>query len=112
LARLPTTPYRQFEGQTYFYGRDRVHTGPWADRLGDLAVHQAGERARLQGEVGELSERLEARKTVERAKGLLTEQGLSEPEAYRLMQRAAMDRGKKLEEIAKLVIEGRFDPPG
>ena len=47
---------------------------------------------RLEGEVGELEERLETRKLVERAKGKLQEQGLSEDDAYKLMQRAAMDR--------------------
>jgi response regulator NasT len=63
---------------------------------------------RLENEVTELSDRLEARKLVDRAKGRLIDEGLSESEAYRLMQRAAMDRGLKLDEVAKLVIDGRL----
>jgi response regulator NasT len=63
---------------------------------------------RLRGDVSELSDRLETRKLVERAKGLLMEQGLSEGGAYRLMQRAAMDRSLSMAEVARLVIDGRL----
>jgi response regulator NasT len=72
----------------------------------EVALERYNEVARLEGEVSELSDRLEARKLVERAKGILVGEGLGEAEAYRFMQRAAMDRGLKLGEVAKLVIEG------
>lgn len=71
-----------------------------------VALERYVERVQLQGAVDELSERLETRKLVERAKGALMEEGLSEAEAYRLLQRAAMDRGMKLDEVAQLVIDG------
>jgi two-component system, response regulator PdtaR len=74
----------------------------------EVALERYGDVTRLEGQVGELSERLETRKLVERAKGLLQEQGLSEDDAYKLMQRAAMDRSLPLGEVAKLVIEGRL----
>jgi two-component system, response regulator PdtaR len=74
----------------------------------DVALERYKEMAKLEGEVNQLGEQLEARKVVERAKGLLMDKGLGEAEAYRLMQRAAMDRGLKLAEVAKLVIEGKF----
>ena len=74
----------------------------------EIALERYGDFTRLEGEVGQLSERLETRKLVERAKGLLQEQGLSEDDAYKLMQRAAMDRSLPMAEVAKLVIEGRL----
>jgi len=74
----------------------------------EIALERYGDVARLEGEVSELAERLEARKLVERAKGLLVQEGLNEAEAYRLMQRAAMDRGLKLGEVARLVLEGKL----
>ena len=74
----------------------------------EVALGRFRDFTRLEGEVGELSERLETRKLVERAKGKLQEQGLSEDEAYKLMQRAAMDRSLQMAEVAKLVLDGRL----
>jgi len=74
----------------------------------DVAVGRYGDMAKLESEVTQLEEQLEARKIVERAKGILMDQGLGEAEAYRLMQRAAMDRGLKLVEVGRLVIEGEL----
>ncbi len=74
----------------------------------EIAMQRYGEVTRLEGEVAELADRLEARKLVERAKGLLMDQGLSETEAYRLMQRAAMDRSLRIDDVAKLIIEGKL----
>ena len=49
---------------------------------------------------------LEDRKLIERAKGLLMQQrGLSEPEAYRTLQKLAMDRKRKLAEVARNVLD-------
>ncbi|MGH2759302.1 MAG: ANTAR domain-containing response regulator [Actinomycetota bacterium] len=74
----------------------------------EVAMQRYGEVTRLEGEVAQLADRLEARKLVERAKGLLMDQGLSETEAYRLMQRAAMDRSLRIDDVAKLIIDGKL----
>lgn len=74
----------------------------------EVALERHGDVMRLEGTVGELEDKLETRKLVERAKGLLQEQGLSEGDAYKLMQRAAMDRSLPMSEVAKLVLEGRL----
>src|SRR2546427_4633870 len=59
----------------------------------ELAVSRFAELQALENEVAGLNDRLETRKVVERAKGLLmSKQGLSEPEAFRWIQRTAMDR--------------------
>jgi response regulator NasT len=82
----------------------------------DVALERYREVTRLEGEVAKLADRLEARKLVERAKGVLMDQGLSETDAYRLMQRAAMDRSLRIDEVARLVLDGRLSeaggPPG
>ena len=63
------------------------------------------ERARLESENSELSLRLESRKVVERAKGILQrELNLSEEDAYRAMQRESQQRRKSMREIADAVL--------
>lgn len=63
------------------------------------------ERARLESENSELSGKLEARKIVERAKGILQgELKISETEAYRILQRESQQRRKSMREIAESVI--------
>ena len=73
----------------------------------------AGRFAELQGlkdEVGDLSDRLESRKVVERAKGLLQErEALSEPAAFRWLQKTAMERRLSMRAVAEQVI-GRYVP--
>jgi response regulator NasT len=72
----------------------------------ELAISRFGELAALEQEVAGLTERLETRKVVERAKGILmTKQGLSEPEAFRWVQRTAMDRRTTMKAVAEAVIE-------
>lgn len=64
----------------------------------------------LADEVGDLTERLEVRKAVDRAKGVLMDQyGLKEEDAFRLLQRAAMDRRLSMREVAEAVLEGSLD---
>ena len=61
---------------------------------------------RLKGEVAGLSDRLETRKLVERAKGVLMQtQGLSEPQAFKWIQRTAMDRRTTMKAVAEVVLE-------
>lgn len=72
----------------------------------ELAVSRFGEIAALESEVATLSDRLETRKLVERAKGLLQEkQKMSEPEAFKWIQRAAMDRRTTMRRVAEVVLE-------
>lgn len=59
----------------------------------------------LRRENEELRRRLESRKLVERAKGLLIQKlGLSEPEAYRRIQKTAMDTRRPMAEVAQAVL--------
>jgi len=69
-----------------------------------LAVSRFAETRALAGEVADLNERLETRKVLDRAKGVLMEQGLSEPEAFKRLQRLAMDKRRSLKEIAEAVL--------
>ena len=60
----------------------------------------------VEDEVSDLTERLESRKAVDRAKGLLQSGlGLTEPEAFRWIQKTAMDLRKSMREVAEGVIE-------
>ncbi|MEI2825692.1 MAG: response regulator [Dermatophilaceae bacterium] len=61
----------------------------------------------LESEIADLADRLETRKLVDRAKGLLMSQlGVSEPDAFRWIQKTAMDRRLSMREVADLVIAG------
>ncbi|MGP4018820.1 ANTAR domain-containing response regulator [Saccharopolyspora sp. 5N708] len=72
----------------------------------ELAVSRFTEVQALEAEVADLTERLEARKTIERAKGLLMSQhNLSEPESFRWLQRTAMDRRTTMKAVAQAVLE-------
>ncbi len=70
----------------------------------DLAIHHFSETTSLKEEIATLKESLETRKQVERAKGVLIQQGLSEPQAYRKMQKLAMDKRKSLKEVAEAIL--------
>jgi response regulator NasT len=64
------------------------------------------ERELLAGEIENLSARLEARKLLERAKGLLMrDRAMSEPEAFTWLQRSAMDRRISMTEVARSLVE-------
>ena len=59
----------------------------------------------LEAEVGELGERLEARKLVDRAKGvLMANLGISEPEAFKWIQKAAMDQRSSMSAVSEGVL--------
>jgi response regulator NasT len=60
----------------------------------------------LETEIADLAERFETRKLVDRAKGLLNEKmNLSEPEAFRWIQKASMDRRLTMAEVAQTIID-------
>ncbi|HME49688.1 ANTAR domain-containing response regulator [Mycobacterium sp.] len=72
----------------------------------EVAVSRFTEITELEREVATLAERLETRKLVERAKGLLqTKQGMTEPDAFKWIQRAAMDRRTTMKRVAEVVLE-------
>jgi response regulator NasT len=71
-----------------------------------LAAARHAELEALEAEVGRVQQALDDRKTVERAKALLIETlGLSEPEAFRRIQRAARDRNLRLAQVAQQILE-------
>ena len=72
----------------------------------ELAVARYAETAALRVEVADVTQRLEARKVIDRAKGLLmTHQKMTEPEAFRWIQRTAMDRRTSMQVVASAVLE-------
>ncbi|GAA5116008.1 ANTAR domain-containing response regulator [Haloechinothrix salitolerans] len=72
----------------------------------ELAVSRFSELQALEAEVAGLADRLETRKVIDRAKGLLmTSQGLTEPDAFRWIQRTAMDRRTTMKAVAEAVVE-------
>ncbi len=71
----------------------------------EMAVSRFTELRLLEAEVADLAEQLETRKVVERAKSILQHQlGLSEPEAFRWVQKTAMDLRRSMREVAEGVI--------
>ncbi|MFM1722507.1 MULTISPECIES: ANTAR domain-containing response regulator [Rhodococcus] len=72
----------------------------------ELAASRFVEISLLEREVANLSDRLETRKVIERAKGVLMQsQNLSEPEAFKWIQRAAMDRRTTMKAVAEVVLD-------
>lgn len=76
----------------------------------EVALSRHQELLAVEAEVSDALERLETRKVLERAKGLLQlKMKLSEPEAFRWIQKASMDRRLTMGEVALAVIE-QLDP--
>lgn len=69
-----------------------------------IAASRFAEMQTLAAEVDDLTDRLETRKILDRAKGILMARGISEPEAFNRLQRLAMDKRKTLREIAEAVV--------
>jgi len=77
----------------------------------EMAVSRFQEVLVLEGEVAGLTARLEARKIVDRAKGVLqTSHGLTEPEAFRWLQRTSMDERRSMRAVAEDVLHGTTAP--
>jgi response regulator NasT len=71
----------------------------------EMAVSRFAELRQLEREIADLSERLETRKAVDRAKSILQERlSLSEPEAFRWIQKTAMDLRLSMKAVADGVI--------
>ena len=72
----------------------------------EIALSRHAQFAALESEISDLNERFETRKLVDRAKGLLNEKmNLTEPEAFRWIQKASMDRRLTMAEVANTIIE-------
>ena len=76
----------------------------------EIAASRHTELAALEAEVADLADRFETRKLVDRAKGLLqTKYGLSEPEAFRWIQKTSMDKRLTMKDVAAAVIASGQD---
>jgi response regulator NasT len=72
----------------------------------EIALSRHAQLNALENEILDLNERFETRKLVDRAKGLLNEKmNLTEPEAFRWIQKASMDRRLTMAEVANTIIE-------
>ena len=72
----------------------------------DIALTRYQQITALEDEISDLAERLETRKVLDRAKGILNDtMGLTEPEAFRWIQKASMDRRLSMREVAQTVID-------
>jgi AmiR/NasT family two-component response regulator len=79
----------------------------------EIALSRFAELHALEAEVASLSERLETRKLVERAKGMLmTAFGMSEPDAFKWIQRAAMDNRMTMRDVADKIIAENLPATG
>jgi response regulator NasT len=77
----------------------------------EMATARFAEVVTLESEVADLNGRLEARKLVDRAKSILqTEHGMTEPEAFRWIQRSAMDQRRSMRALAQEVLDGTALP--
>ena len=71
----------------------------------EISISRHRQMKSLESEVADLHERLETRKVIDRAKGILMKAlNLSEPEAFSWIQRAAMDRRITMKEVSEAVI--------
>lgn len=77
----------------------------------EIALSRFQEISALESEVATLAERLETRKVVERAKGrLMTVFAMTEPQAFRWIQRTAMDHRMTMREVAERILAETPDP--
>jgi len=73
----------------------------------EIALSRHAELVALEAEVADLAERFETRKRVDRAKSMLmTSLGLTEPDAFRWIQKTSMDRRLSMREVADAVLSG------
>lgn len=79
----------------------------------EIALSRHAQLSALEVEIADLAERLETRKLVDRAKGLLISRNLvkDEPDAFRWIQKSSMDRRLTMAQVAKTVIEQLQEKP-
>ena len=79
----------------------------------EVARGRFAEMTALDGEVRTLEERLETRKVIEQAKGrLMTQQGITEAEAFRWIQRTAMNQRTSMKALAETILASDEAPEG
>jgi len=72
----------------------------------EIALSRHAQLIALESEIQDLGERLETRKLVERAKAVLSEKmKLTEPEAFRWIQKASMDRRLSMADVSRTVLD-------
>jgi two-component system, response regulator PdtaR len=72
----------------------------------EIAISRFAEMVTLESEVASLNDRLETRKVVERAKGqLMTAYAMTEPQAFKWIQRTAMDHRLTMRQVAERIME-------
>jgi response regulator NasT len=77
----------------------------------EIAISRHKQMKTLEGEVADLYERLETRKLIDRAKGILMKaMNLSEPESFSWIQKTAMDRRVSMKEVANAIISPEAVP--
>jgi response regulator NasT len=77
----------------------------------EVAIGRFRELQQLSGEVDALGEQLEARKLIDRAKGVLIDQcGLKESDAFTFIQRTAMSERSRMRDVAERVLDGSLRP--
>ncbi len=77
----------------------------------EIAISRHRQMKSLEAEVVDIYERLESRKVIDRAKGILMKAlNLSEPEAFSWIQKTAMDRRISMKEVAAAVIDPQLAP--
>jgi response regulator NasT len=77
----------------------------------EIATSRHRQMKSLQAEVADVYERLESRKVIEKAKGILMSGlSLTEPQAFSWIQKTAMDRRIPMKEVAMAVIDPKFMP--
>jgi len=77
----------------------------------EIAISRHKQMKTLEGEVADLYERLETRKLIDRAKGILMKaMNLSEPDSFSWIQKTAMDRRVSMKEVANAIISPEAAP--
>jgi two-component system, response regulator PdtaR len=77
----------------------------------EVALGRFAELSALERDVEDLQSRLEARKTIDRAKGrLMDDHSMAEQDAWRFLQQQAMANRVKIDEIARRVVDGELTP--
>ena len=79
----------------------------------EIAVSRHQQIVALEAEIADLSDRFETRKLVDRAKGLLQAKfGMSEPDAFRWIQKTSMDKRLTMREVAAAVVDSSASATG
>ena len=78
----------------------------------EVAIGRFRELRNLSGEINALGAQLEARKTIDRAKGLLIDEcGMKEGDAFSFIQRTAMSERSRMRDVAERILAGTLRPP-